>query len=680
MAWSRLGGLVAAWVAVGGIALAPPGCTGQMSAPDGGTASARQVPTVQTGTGPGPAVTGLDVGPPDASGTVILQLAVSGARGGALAVSAAVSRGNGAVTTATIDAPLPTGDGSNVTVPWHALDDIGFRPDPSVVLTLIVSDRLGPGPAARASLPPFSNRHAAARRVDHHLVNYGPWTDEDVATALLHDLVIAHPGQASLTRARVAALQQGVDPLDPSDDVLVLCYISVGEDLRTIHMTDDQIRADPRFRGDGSGPRIDPRGVAADGKALDGIDPRGLPSTGGTGFASYYLDDNDVHDSADHVGDGFPDRNKIFAGLFVNAGDPAWFPVIDAMTLDSPDKLAGFRELLTPDYGRGLDCDGVFLDTIDTAAPNSYTDAGSANQSEFEWTAPGFGTFIRAVHDAYPDRIVLQNRGLFFFDPRRPQFRFNARGAIDFVLFESFRLNSNAADDIDPDHYPDNRYNFAPKLMAEANRPDGFKVLSLGYAEGPADQMSHDTLLGTSMLGLDSLLEDIHVTQELQGFRHYLTNGAVNLVNDFVLTHADLTDHDAPTWTSTWNDHAVSPAVAATPRIGIQQAVAAPGGAITVRWDVALDESGTSYVLYAQPAPFEFATDPTLSYSRRVPLVPSLPSGYAAGVGPGRFPYEATVGGFPAGQTQYLLIRAVDHAAPPNMDANQVVLTAAPGS
>src|SRR5262249_48618774 len=157
----------------------------------------------------------------------------------------------------------------------------------------------------------------------------------------------------------------------------------------------------------------------------------------------FYLDDKDVHNSAAHVGDGFPDRNPLFGGLFVNAGDPKWFDTVDAMTADGPDGRSGLRELLTPNYGRGLNCDGVFLDTIDTAAPNSYTNASSANQTEYEWTAPGFGAFIRRVHDTYPTKLVLQNRGVFFFDPRMPQYKFNARGAIDFLLFESYRLSAD---------------------------------------------------------------------------------------------------------------------------------------------------------------------------------------------------------------------------------------------
>jgi hypothetical protein len=520
--------------------------------------------------------------------------------------------------------------------------------------------------------------HAAARAVDHYVANYGAWTAEDFAVAKRHQLVIANPGPANLSRADVENLQAGVDSNDPADDVLVLCYVSIGEDLRTLTLSDDQIRADPRFRGDGSGPRMDPRGPGADGRSLAGIDPRGAPSNGGTGFASFYLDDDDVDNRADHRGDGFPDRNALFGGLFVNAGDPAWFDTVDKMTVDGPDGRPGLRELLTSSYGRGLDCDGVFLDTIDTAAPNSYTDASNANQTEYEWTAPGMASFIRHVRDAYPGKLVLQNRGVFFFDARLPHYAFTTRGAIDFLLFESYRLNSSTAEEWDPIHYPDNRYNVAPKLMAEANRPDGFKVLSLGYAEGPGDRMSSTTLVGASSVGMDSLLEDIHVTQNLAGFRHYLTDAKVNLVNDFVLTHATLDDHDPPLWTSTYNDHPTLPATEPTARVGIQSADGGDGK-IRVRWDVALDQHGVGYVLYASAEPFDFANDPALTGAQRIPLEPKVPEDYVAqGVGADRYPHEATVDGFASGVLQYLIIRAVDDSPAANEDTNTVVLTATP--
>ena len=111
---------------------------------------------------------------------------------------------------------------------------------------------------------------------------------------------------------------------------------------------------------------------------------------------------------------------------------------------------------------------------------------GEQNETKFEWTAPGFGAFIRRLRGAYPDKLILQNRGLFFFNPRnepvqvhparRPRLRRSSRAT---------GSTPTRPTTPDPYFYPDNRFNFAPKLMAEANRPDGFRVLSLGYAEGP---------------------------------------------------------------------------------------------------------------------------------------------------------------------------------------------------
>lgn len=621
-------------------------------------------------------VTGVRV-PNGAGGAVPLTITVDGARQPPIQAAVEFSTDGTTFRPATVSGVTASSDSAtraSVRATWDAVQDLGKRAAGSISLRITPSDGAGAGTAGTFAIQ-VDNLRAAARNVNHYIDNYGPWNDASFALAQRVDLVIAHPANAKLTRADIQRLQSGADAGNPHDDVLVLCYLSVGEDLRTHSLTDAQMRADPRFRGDGSGPRIDPRGPNASGQSLAGIDPRGAPSNGGTGFASYYLDDNDVQNSGNHVGDGFPDRNKIFQSTFVNAGDPAWFDVVDAMTIDGPDQLAGLREVLTPDYGRGLDCDGVFLDTIDTAAPNSYTNAQSPNESKFEWTAPGFGAFIRRVHQTYPGKLILQNRGVFFFDPRHPQYGFNARGAIDLLLFESFRLNSNSSEQWNAIDYPDNRYNVAPKLMAEANRPDGFRVLSLGYAEGPG--LSTSTLTGASTVGVDSLLEDIHVTQQLMGFRHYLTDAAVRLVNDFVLRNGNLDDHTAPVWNSTYNDHDVTPAVAPTPRVGIQKA-AGSNGSLTVWWDVALDMNRVSYVLYSQPQAFDFHADPTLSQATPHLLIPTVPADYLGGVGPDRYPYQATVSGFPAGQPQYLLIRAVDQSPAANQDANTVVLTATP--
>jgi len=530
----------------------------------------------------------------------------------------------------------------------------------------------GPGASTPRSL---SSARVRARQMEDFLVNYGPWDAGTIAIAKNYDVVVVHPSQG-ITRPIVQEIQQGNDPMDPTDDVVVLGYISIGEDMRTVRVSDDAMLLDQRFIGDGMGPRVDPRGHLPQGGALEGIDPLGSPSPGGNGYASWYLDDNSVDRQG--FGDGKPDRNARFGACFVNAGVSAWFDVVDAMTLDGADHLAGLREILTLQYGRGLGCDGVFLDTVDTCGPNGFTDPSSGNPSEFEWTAPGFSRFLARLRQSYPDRVVLQNRGLFFFDPRHPHYKFTTRSYVDLVLFESLRLNSNPSEGINPYFSNDNRYNIAPKLMAEANRPEGFRVVSLGYAEGPPGRMSPRTLVGESTLGMDLLLEDIRIAEEENGFRHYLTDGIVMLVNDFVRIHAHRVDRTPPVWSSTYNANTnqVAPGPP-DPRPGVQEVVAGPRS-ITVRWDVALDLSPVNYALYLQTAPFNFSTDPDLTQATRIVLTPGVGAGYPSGPGPSTFPYEATIGGLAAGQTYYIVIRAFDASPFANEEKNQMVKSAMP--
>jgi hypothetical protein len=520
---------------------------------------------------------------------------------------------------------------------------------------------------------------APSGRIDRDLVHYGTWNAASIALAKRHQLVIAHPTSGSLTRALIADIQRGTDgAAGTADDVKVLCYLSIGEDLRSARVTDAQARTDPRFVGDGTGPRIDPRGPNADGRSLAGIDPRGIPSTGGVGFASFYLDDNSVDRNG--VGDGIPDRNATFGAYFVNAGDPKWFDVVDLMTMDGADGAAGLREVLTTGHGRGLGCDGVFLDTFDTAAPNHFTDPSSFNQSEFEWTAPGFADFVRRLRAAYPGKLMLQNRGLFFLDPRHPHYAFNTRSVIDFVLFESYRLNSSSFELWNSYFYPDNRFNIAPKLLAEAQRGSGFQVLSLGYAEGPSNLISRDTLLGGSTLGLGELIEDIRVTQDLVGFRHYLTDASVSLVNSFVLDRSSLADVDPPVWTSSYNNNAPgfpTPPGDPTPRVGVRQ-VMQGSRQLTLRWDVARDKHPVGYAAYYRTTPFDFAGDPLLRNATRVELSPVAPVDYPGFGGPSIVANEATIGGLTANQLHYVVVRAFDRSPARNEEQNQVVLTGVP--
>jgi len=510
----------------------------------------------------------------------------------------------------------------------------------------------------------------------NYLIHYGTIDAAFIEQAKTYELVILHPSVANLTQAMVSEIQQGVDPATSIDDVIVLLYVSVGEDLRTIGVSDEQMLQDPRFVGNGQGPRVDPRGVFPNGgQNLRDIPPLGNPSPGGLGYASFYLDDNSVVNDPNQIGDGKPDRNAHFGGAFVNAGDPLWFDVVDQMSLDGIDGITGFKEALTDSFGRGLNADGIFLDTIDTAAPNFYTDDSSSNQSEYEWTAPGFSDFIRRLKVAYPDKLVLQNRGLFFFDPRLPHYQYHAGELIDYFLFESYRLNSNAFETYNLHFFLDNKYNYAPKLMAEASRDNGFTVLSLGYAEGPSINL--DTLIGDSSEGYNELIDDIVENEDLAGFKHYITNAAIDLNNDFVKNHGSVIDQQPPAWSSTYNAFGSlwpNPPQAPDPRVGIQAITASENG-LMVHWDVALDKHAVSYHLYYQTTPFDFNADPNLNGANKVKLKKNRGKDYGEKDLALTYAFQDEITGLSSGQTYHMVIRAEDHFA--NEEKNEVVLSAA---
>lgn len=518
-----------------------------------------------------------------------------------------------------------------------------------------------------------------------YAIHYGELDDATINVLKTYPLVIVHPYNANADRNQIYRIKQGVDPADPKDNPVVLCYISVGEDTRTYGLSDEELRKDPRFVGNGSGPSIDPRGAGGYGSALSGLAPVGTPTNGG--YASYFVNDNAVRCKGKP--DKIPDINRNFLTRFVNAGDPAWYETITSMIMQHDTHTPpGLQELLTTNRGRGFGCDGVFLDTVDTAAPNKYTSCESPNQTASEWTAAGFTAFMRRLRADFPGKVILQNRGLFFFDPREPHYQVSARGVIDLGFFESYRLdNDTKAEYV---YFHDNKYNSAPKLMAEANRPDGFKVLSLGYASGfnnvgqdvPKPNIDIQTLLGKATFGYQELVTDFQEAHSV-GFRHYLTSASVDFPNDFVKEHADYSDLLPPAWSSTFNA-TYNPPEPPAPRIGIQKAVVTNPGAVTVSWDVALDLNKVSYVLYYRTTPFDFQSDPRLTTAARVVLTPTLGSGYDqvwSAMDPFMalqmvYPYQSTITGLTPGLRYYFLLHAIDSVG--NEDTNQVVLTVVP--
>ena len=212
-----------------------------------------------------------------------------------------------------------------------------------------------------------------------YMIYYGKLNSKLIRQAKQYDVVILHPKQGNLTRSQVREIQ--------SAGACVLGYLSIGEDLRTAGMTPEDMLKDWRFTGDGSGPRVD--GREAGDESLDHVDLLGAPSPAGSGYASYYLDDNDH--------DGKPDFNPSFGCAYTNIGDPAWYDALQDMMMGDSGGTPGIREILTTDYGRGLGCDGLLLDTVDTCAPNSYTDDSFPGKTRFEWTAPGVSSFLERL-------------------------------------------------------------------------------------------------------------------------------------------------------------------------------------------------------------------------------------------------------------------------------------------
>ncbi|MCB9555889.1 MAG: hypothetical protein H6707_07285 [Deltaproteobacteria bacterium] len=615
-----------------------------------------------------PAVSGLTTAQP-VKGDVTVNFVVSDAKSAAVEITVDVSNDGGktwrtARTTGKLVGLSSSPGGTAASLVWDTLRDVGFRNPAAAILRVTPKTSQGTGSAATLTITQTDNIGLRKAAMSSYIAYFGQLDSGAIAHLQVYDLAIVHPLDGNIKASELEAVKRGVNANDPADDVMVACYLSIGEDIRTSKLSDTQLLADTRFVGDKSGPRVDPRASAsasfAHGK------PLGDPSPTSTGYASWYLDDANQ--------DGKPDRSTSSGACYVNAGDPKWFDALRQMSIDGVDKVAGLDELLTTSSGRAYGCDGVFLDTIDTAAPNYFS---ASLQSE--WTAPGFTDFIGRLKTTYPGKVIVQNRGVFFFDVRQKHFPFHAGNKIDFLLFEGYRLNANTWETYNAYFAADNATNFAPKIVAEAQRPDGFTVLSLGYAAGPG--IKKETLRGASTDGQSELDDDIAAAQEV-GFRHYITDATVTYYNPYVRIHGlpnldPKNDTSAPEWSGTYNANVKpypTPSDPPEATVGIQQVELAKPLYVTVRWSVALDINRVHYVLYYQTQPFDFVNDPSLSSATRVTLTPAMPTNYSYAAT--SYPFEAEVGPLTAGTKHYFVIRAVDAVG--NEDDNQEVVEATP--
>ncbi len=150
----------------------------------------------------------------------------------------------------------------------------------------------------------------------------------------------------------VLAYKKGRITLLREAGAMVFAYQSIGEENL------DGNHKDP-YPGDGHGP------CGCD-------DPAKCCKSG---FASYYIDN----------GKGKPAIHgaENFVSAYVNAGSPVWRT---RMALEAKEKM-------------DLGCDGLFLDTLDTATTKG-----------FEWTQAGMIKLLKELHGITPNIIV--NRGI----------------------------------------------------------------------------------------------------------------------------------------------------------------------------------------------------------------------------------------------------------------------------
>ncbi len=338
-----------------------------------------------------------------------------------------------------------------------------------------------------------------------YLCYYGSWDNDKLFRAKDFDLVILEP--SNISTAQIAEMKKGHDGLAGTpDDVIVIGYVSIGEDHQGGRT------------GDGRGPCYWDWGSSS------------VVYTNG-GYASWYLDD------ANH--DKKPDMNGNWGSYYVNAGDSSW----RAFLKSSP---TGTDNIL-----RTKNCDGLFLDTIDTASPWSPW--------PYRWMVVAMSDMVGWLHTIYPDKYLVANRGLFYFDPDlATAYAHSIRPFIDGVMFESYYKEGERAV-------------WAAKVNAEAAKPDGFAVIALDYYS--ASQTAAIDKQVAEVLGL--------------GWSDYISSTSLNEIR-YEAFHRHPVDVNPPTWKSS---------------IGLIEA-ATSDGAVQLRWRQVTDQSApVSFTVYYSSAP-----------------------------------------------------------------------------
>jgi hypothetical protein len=330
-------------------------------------------------------------------------------------------------------------------------------------LSCLVAGTLGSllgAPAHAAS--PFSNITSSSK----FCIYYGDFSSPATLTALeAYDVVVINPNVWDCTPATVATLHNaGVK--------YVIGYISIGEDAASAA---SQGGPGTPITGDGLGPvyySTTTNSIVQENK----------------GVASFYVDQS--WNGTSYVSDNAADTNPSFGGYYIDP-NTAWQSILKSEKITTTsgtrscaglDQIAGVRSsdtdtTRTDNYG----FDGFFLDTLDTAGP--YTNPGW-----YPWAAKDMSACVQYIHTNYSGKMVLANRGMFFYNPDITNTTFNVHPYdycitpyVNGALTESYYLDSDFNHMTQNPSWNDNDFDNGRKLTAEANRPDGFTVFCLDY-------------------------------------------------------------------------------------------------------------------------------------------------------------------------------------------------------
>jgi len=412
-----------------------------------------------------------------------------------------------------------------------------------------------------------------------YLVYYGGWNATKILQAQYFDLVILDI-RSGISPAQISDMRNGLDDLaGTADDVIVVSYLSIGED------------DDGKHVGNGSGPVY----WNAQSAAL---------VYQNRGVASWYVDDADKN--------GSPDQNGVWGSFYVNAGDSLWQKFIRTKAHGADDIIKEWK------------CDGLFLDTIDTASP----------WTGYHWTVAGMSQCVAQLRQWYPQAVIVGNRGLFYFDPAQAaSYAHTIRPYVNAIMFESYYTEWNwntSAGGVSP-YFADNKNYWASRVNTEAQKPDGFTVLCLDYLN-PA-QADYQTMLETQK----------HEAIDAQGWTDAVSGILLDEIR-YDIYHQHTPDVNPPTWSKS---------------VGVRQA-RVEAGKVVVRWNRADDRhQPVKYNLYYSTAsPLDFTAATRFSH-----LIPEAAAGYDL---------QFTVPDLVDSAKYYFAIRAEDALG--NEEANRVEL------